>query len=291
MGLYILRWQLKVIYIFVLLLSLFPQFSLASQFVYTQADFIGLSKLNESQQTKVKSWINHGLEATQKSLGPLKQKAVPIYLEPQYLAFEAVPWAEVIRGAQDGVELQFSRYASLKQLKNDWTLYHELAHLYHPLLDYKDFWISEGLATFLQNQIMKDSGVITHGNMMMRIKAGLERGKANTYRLSHLKDVRLSSVASNMWQLSAQQRVYWSGVAFFIEAQYELKQQHAQFNSIVELIKAYQACCKTSQQQSGKDFLRSLDKLSKTAIFTNLYFKYSELKEFPTISKQQLSQI
>ncbi|ALO44232.1 hypothetical protein [Pseudoalteromonas phenolica] len=276
---------------FVFLLFVFSQFSLSTQLVYAQADFIGLSKLNESQKTKVKSWINYGLEATQKTLGPLKQKAVPIYLEPQYFAFEAVPWAEVIRGSQDGVELQFSRYASLKQLKNDWTLYHELAHLYHPLLNYKDFWISEGLATFLQNQIMKDSGVITHENMMMRIKAGLERGKANTYRLSYLKDARLSSVASNMWQLNAQQRVYWSGVAFFIEAQYKLKQQNAQFNSIVELINAYQACCKMSQQQSGKDFLRSLDKLSKTAIFTNLYFKYSVLKEFPVISKQQLNQI
>jgi len=282
---------LKIIYVLAFFICVFSQYSLAARLGHTKADYIGLAELNQSQQERVKNWIKHGLDATQKTLGPLKQKAVPIHLKPQYFAFEAVPWAEVIRGEQDGVELQFSRYASLEQLKSDWTLYHELAHLYHPLLNYEDFWLSEGLATFLQNLIMKDSGVISYDNMMMRIRAGLERGKANTYRLSHLKDTRLGSVSRNMWQLNAQQRVYWSGVAFFIEAQYQLKQQQAEYKTIVELIGAYQACCKAAAQQSGKDFVIELDKLSRTAIFSKLYVKYRELKTFPSLDQAQLKGI
>ena len=138
---------------------------------------------------------------------------------------------------------------------------------------------------------MKDSGVISYDNMMMRIRAGLERGKTNTYRLSHLKDTRLGSVSRNMWQLNAQQRVYWSGVAFFIEAQYQLKQQQAEYKTIVELIGAYQACCKAAAQQSGKDFVIELDKLSRTAIFSKLYVKYRELKTFPSLDQAQLKGI
>jgi hypothetical protein len=280
---------LKIIYGLAFFILVLSQYSLAAQFVHTKADFIGLSELNEAQQIKVKNWISHGLDATEKTLGHLTQKTVPIHLKPQYFAFEAVPWAEVIRGEPDGVELQFSRYASLKQLKNDWTLYHELAHLYHPLLNYEDFWLSEGLATFLQNQIMKDSGIITYDNMMMRLKAGLERGQSNTYRLSHLEDTRLASVSSNMWQLNAQQRVYWSGVAFFIEAQYQLKLQQAKYKTIAELIKAYQACCKASEQQSGRQFLTELDKLSKTAVFNNLYLKYKNRTDFPKLKQKHFN--
>jgi hypothetical protein len=280
---------LNSIYGLAFFILVFAQYSLAARLVHTKADFIGLSELNEAQQIKVKNWINHGLVATQRTLGPLIQKNVPIYLKPQYFAFEAVPWAEVVRGELDGVELQFSRYASLKQLKNDWTLYHELAHLYHPLLNYEDFWLSEGLATFLQNQIMKDSGIITYDNMMMRLKAGLERGQSNTYRLSHLNDARLASVSSNMWQLNAQQRVYWSGVAFFIEAQYQLKLQQAQYQTIAELIKEYQACCKASEQQSGRQLLMALDKLSKTAVFNNLYLKYKNRTDFPKLKQKHFN--
>lgn len=280
---------MNIIYGLAFSILVLSQYSLAAQLVHTKADFIGLSALNEAQQIKVKNWINFGLEVTQKTLGPLTQTTVPIYLKPQYFAFEVVPWAEVIRGDQDGVELQFSRFASLKQLKNDWTLYHELAHLYHPLLKYEDFWLSEGLATFLQNQVMKDSGLFNHDNMMMRLKAGLERGLSNTYRLSHLKDARLMSVSSNMWQLNAQQRVYWSGVAFFIEAQYQLKQQQAQYKTIAELIKAYQSCCKAPEQQSGRQFLTELDKLSKTAVFNNLYLKYKNRTDFPKLKQKHFN--
>ena len=280
---------MKRVYCVLCLIIVFSQYSFAARLGHTKVDFIGLSELNETQQVKVKSWINHGLDATEKTLGPLKQKTVPIYLKPQYFAFEAVPWAEVIRGELDGVELQFSRYASFKQLKNDWTLYHELAHLYHPLLDYKNFWLSEGLATLLQNQIMKDSGIITYNNMMMRLKAGLERGQSNTHRLSHLQDARLASVSSNMWQLNAQQRVYWSGVAFFIEAQYQLKLQQAQYNTIAELLKAYQACCRALEQQSGRQFLQELDKLSKTAVFSNLYLKYRNRTDFPKLKQKHFN--
>ncbi|RXF03584.1 hypothetical protein D9981_05330 [Pseudoalteromonas phenolica O-BC30] len=60
---------------FVFLLFVFSQFSLSTQLVYAQADFIGLSKLNESQKTKVKSWINYGLEATQKNARAFKAKS------------------------------------------------------------------------------------------------------------------------------------------------------------------------------------------------------------------------
>ena len=257
----------------------------------SEPQYYGLAELNKQQQTKVKAWIEYGFNAVQRSLGLLTQESVPIHLKPQYFALEPVPWAEIVRGNSDGVELQFYRYASLEQLKSDWTLYHELAHLYHPLLYYRDFWISEGLATYLQNIIMRNEGIISHQNMVVRMKAGLARGRSDTQRLSGQTNPKLSEVSRNMWQLRAQQRVYWSGVAFFIEAQYQLKQHASDYKTISELIKVYQLCCKTNQHQSGLSFLTELDKLSKTAIFSKLYVKYKDRTDFPTIPSLYFSSL
>ncbi|MEL7479476.1 MAG: hypothetical protein AAGJ17_11465, partial [Pseudomonadota bacterium] len=71
---------MKIIYGLAFFIFVFSQHSLAARFVHTKADFVGLSELNEGQQIKVKNWINHGLVATEKTLGPLIQKNVPIFL-------------------------------------------------------------------------------------------------------------------------------------------------------------------------------------------------------------------
>jgi 16S rRNA U1498 N3-methylase RsmE len=84
--------------------------------------------------------------------------------------------------------------------------------------------------------------------------------------------------------------VYWSGVAFFIEAQYQLKLQQARYKSIAELVKTYQACCKESEQQSGRQFLTELDKLSKTAVFNNLYLKYKNRTDLPKYKQKQFKE-
>ncbi|WP_238937611.1 M61 family metallopeptidase [Pseudoalteromonas sp. S16_S37] len=177
-------------------------------------------------------------------------------------------------------------FASLKALINDWSLYHELAHLYHPLFDYENFWLSEGLATYLQNIIMLDGGIISHDEFIARLKAGLARGEQQTRTI----DDPLSYVADNMWALKAQQRVYWSGVAFFIEAELTLKTQTMPYKSITQLIDTYQTCCK-KPNQSARQFLLELDKLSRSAIFSNLYNQYSKRTDFPAINKQQLIQL
>ncbi|OHU96865.1 hypothetical protein BIW53_04415 [Pseudoalteromonas byunsanensis] len=257
---------------------------LATPLKAVEVQYTNLSSLSESHQQKVENWIDSGLRSTFKTLGALKQNVLPVKLQPRYFALEPVPWASVKRGKFDGIELHFHRYASESSLIKDWTLYHELSHLYHPLFDYDYFWLSEGLATYLQNIIMLDNGIISYSEFKERLSAGLKRGRQQSYAIKG----PLSEVANDMWQLGAQQRVYWSGTAFFIEAELALKAQTGAYTSVVELIKQYQQCCKRANH-SAQQFLTTLDKLSKSAIFSTLFNSYAMRQDFPVITQSQLN--
>ena len=61
-----------------------------------------------------------------------------------------------------------------------------------------------------------------------------------------------------MWKQRAQQRVYWTGAAFFVEADLAL---HKQGKSVAAIIKQYQLCCRAART-SAKTLIKELDKLS-----------------------------
>ncbi|MBB1366233.1 hypothetical protein H5154_07475 [Pseudoalteromonas sp. SR44-5] len=254
---------------------------LASTSVFAaQLDPQGLTELSKSKQQIILQWLNFSLEQTQATLGPLPYSNLPIYLHPRYIAFEPVPWGSVRRGDPGGIELHFDRFASFTQLRDDWTLYHEMAHLYLPLLPYSGFWLSEGFATYMQNIIMRDSKVITREQFIQRLSAGLERGRQQT----RTKQQPLSELADDMWQQGAQQRVYWSGSAFFIEAELALQQQG---QSLTQLIKRYRECCYSSKT-TAKKLITTFDQLSRSAIFSTLYARYTQRTDFPDITREQL---
>ncbi|WP_282131701.1 hypothetical protein [Pseudoalteromonas aliena] len=242
-----------------------------------------LSSLSNNGQKTVSTWVNQSVEKTKNTLGPLQQSILPIYLKPQYFAFEPVPWATVKRNNPDGLELHIDRYASLKAFTKDWTLYHELAHLYLPLLPYSGFWLSEGFASYMQNVIMRDSGIITQPQFVQRLNAGFDRARLQT----RTKNQPLDKLSADMWRQRAQQRVYWTGAAFFVEADLALQKQG---KTVAHVIKAYQVCCKASRSDA-KTFIKNLDKLSKSSVFSNLYVKYNSRTDFPTITKSQLNQL
>ncbi|WP_289106268.1 hypothetical protein [uncultured Pseudoalteromonas sp.] len=240
-----------------------------------------LDALTTKGQKTVATWVNQSLKKTQNTLGPLQQSTLPIYLKPQYFAFEPVPWASVKRNNPDGLELHIDRYASLNAFTKDWTLYHELSHLYLPLLPYSGFWLSEGFASYMQNVIMRNSGVISQAQFVQRLNAGFERARLQT----KTKQQPLNKLSSDMWKQRAQQRVYWTGAAFFVEADLALQKQG---KSVAAIIKQYQLCCRAART-SAKTLIKELDKLSRSSIFTTLYAQYNTRTDFPVITKTQLN--
>lgn len=240
-------------------------------------------ELSNQQYKIVDNWLVHGINTVERTLDEIPEKTIHFTITKHSNAREPVPWAQVIRGNPNIVKLHIDQYANINQLTKDWTLYHELAHLYLPYLDDESFWINEGFATYIQYLTMFQGRVLTKENYINRMLNGLKRGKKQTKS----SPGRLSDVTANMWQLKAYKRVYWTGAAFFIEIEQQLIQRK---QNLANIIAKYSKCCLKKDAQ-GNALMRDLDNISDTDIFTTTYQRYLHRKDFPTISDKSLETI
>lgn len=235
------------------------------------------------EQQKMHQWISGGIKAVELSLGKLPGRNIEVELVTKPYAKEPVPFAQVIRGKTNKVKLQVSSAWPLQDFIDDWTLYHELSHLYIPYLDYPSFWLNEGFATYMQNVVMLKSKVIDEAAFIQKLQAGLERGRLNTIS----RPGKLSTVSNDMWRKRAYMRVYWSGAAFFMEMDTALLQQG---NSLAAVIRQYGTCCLVADS-SGQAFMKELDTIAKTTLFSTTYLRYSGRLDFPKLKAEQLAAI
>ncbi|MEI8640849.1 hypothetical protein P4S68_06185 [Pseudoalteromonas sp. Hal099] len=82
-------------------------------------------------------------------------------------------------------------------------------------------------------------------NLFSASNAGFERARLQT----KTKQQPLNKLSSDMWKQRAQQRVYWTGAAFFVEADLAL---HKQGKSVAAIIKQYQLCCRAARTSAKR---------------------------------------
>ncbi|WP_171022161.1 M61 family metallopeptidase [Thalassotalea litorea] len=236
--------------------------------------------IDAQQSQKVASWLNTGVNVVESTLTPIPHAQLKITVKGYPDAMEPVPWGQILREHPIEVLLYVNPNMPLSSFVNDWTLYHELSHLYFPYLDYQNFWLSEGFATYMQYLVMFRGEIINSSQFVERIEQGLLRGKNKTQE----KPGKLNEVSADMWQQRAFKRVYWSGAAYFMEADLQLIEKG---KDLTEIIARFSHCC-LRKTMSGGELVATLDKLSKTSIFSALHRHYRYRVDFPDINQAQL---
>lgn len=179
-------------------------------------------------------------------------------------AREAVPWGEVRRGGGNSVLAIVARNPDPAELREDWTLYHELSHLYLPWLG-EDRWLSEGFASYYQNVLRARAGVLTSEIAWLRLAEGLGRGAAEA-----------KANPGRTVEEGKRMVTYWTGAALALEWDIALRKASGGKDSLDARLTRFAAThLPATEAWDAMRFARSLDQqASKGAAADKLPQRY-----------------
>ena len=221
-------------------------------------------------------WVTRSAQGVSELIGFFPRSQVQVIVSPSDRGNSVVPWAYVTRGGGAGIHLFVKRDSNLEQLLWDWSLPHEMSHFLFPHIDSSDYWIIEGLPTYLQHLAMVKSGVISSAESWSRLFRGFALGA---------KAGRGFTVAESMARLSKRGtylHVYWGGAAYFFRIDVELRSRSQGEVTLLDVLMKYHGCCYDEIRSiSGEQLLTDLDSLLSDDLFVRRKEKEIIAAKFP----------
>jgi hypothetical protein len=193
---------------------------------------------------------------------------------------ESVVFGESTRGQGHGVTLFIDPSQPVSALDRDWVAVHELSHQFHPYLGDRGSWLAEGLATYYQNVLRARAGLMTPAEAWQQIDAGFARGQGAT----SAHDIPLEDIGTGAKGHANFMRTYWSGVAFWLEADLALRRSSGNRLNVDEALRHFGACCLPDDRGwSPADFVAKLDALVGSDVFGKRFAAYRARRDFPDL--------
>ena len=220
-----------------------------------------------SEHERLIDWVTYISEALANVLGHWPRNQWEIAITPAAAAGDdPIPWAQIQRNTVDRVDFFIAPRASLEQLKQAWTGYHELAHLLIPYKGWGDSWFSEGLASYYQNIMQARNGMLSEEEAWQRIYDGFSRGRADT----EFDGQSLEQVSNTMRINGGYMRVYWSGAWYFLTIDVLLRRHSEKSLSLDTALRRLNSCC-ADESLPAIEIARKLDELNGVALFETLF--------------------
>ncbi len=228
----------------------------------------------------VRRWLSANIAAVTAIHGDFPVPRLQLLVVPLGAGGEPVPWGQVSRDGGDAVHLYIDQRQSEAAFMDDWVASHELSHLLHPALTGGARWLFEGLASYYQNVSRARVGMLTPRAAWQRLHAGFERGRHGTKLGRTLMDATRAMHAERAYM-----QVYWSGAAFFILADLELRSASTRAQTLDGVLAEFADCCLPARRVwTAREFLTRLDRLSGTDVFTRLAVAHRDSDRFPDLS-------
>lgn len=222
---------------------------------------------DEFSQVEKDKLILYLTEVTQASFNVLGKYPfqMQFYLHRSKSEREPIPWAHTERSEVEAVHFYVNPSFDLSVFRADWTAPHEISHLSIPFLGKANAWFSEGYATYMQLQIMKEMGIYTSKEILERYKM-----KDNLVKGDFSSETNFVDEAKRLRETYNYPAMYWGSVRFFKTVDRLLQTQ--EHHSLTQHIKAYQNQNRL-KDETLDDVLHSLDAGLKAPIFQKIYQK------------------
>lgn len=232
-------------------------------------------RFSSSERENLTDWVQHAHTGLEKLIGELPY-SYDVHFHRTGRSHEPVPWAHTWK-AWDRRAVKFyvdPRYSN-REFERDWTAYHELSHLMFPYLGRKGSWFAEGIASYLQYQVMWAAGELSWNQAIERYASRFQSAR-KYHRLDAFAVVDLPHVGR---QSGRNVRLYWGGAAYFMEADRRLFAE--QGLRLHDVIREYLDCCFGTRGRGANGMIRTFDRISESRIFSEIYTQTVKQKGFP----------
>jgi hypothetical protein len=225
----------------------------------------------------VRRWLSRAVRATASVGDRFPRDQVHFVIVPAPSENKQVAFGMVRRGGGSSILLLPSVNATAAQLEADWVAIHELSHLWLPPVQSRDRWISEGIATYLQEVLRARCGLQSRERAWTRLEEGFERGRrSGTGR-------QLASESRHMSRTGAYHRVYWAGAAFALETDVRLRENSNGEMTLLRAINDAQRVWGAEARPVGASvLLRALQEASGASFIEGLGETYAVSSDFPS---------
>ena len=226
------------------------------------------------EKEKLVDWILHAEQGMENLFGALPYRYT-VHFHRMKRGRGPTPWANTDKRRGRSVHFYVNTAYAWSAFEKDWTASHELSHLMFPYIGTSGRWFSEGLASYLQYQIMYASGTINWRQAINRYAERLNAAR----RQNTFGDMSISNVSNLPSLKGANVRLYWGGASYFLLVDHALKaQKNIRLNDVIS---AYMECCMFRDYSSAEEMIEVFDSISESEIFTEYYLGSVSQRGFP----------
>lgn len=247
-----------------------------------------LGDVSGQRQRELSGWVEH-LAGLLEPAGGLPLAEAQVLVVPvgghggRRAGRGPVPWGQVYRAGSGGVHFFVDAEQPIEAFYADWTGAHEFSHLLHPYLGRRGRWLSEGLASYYQNVLRGRSGDLSEQQAWARLLSGFGRGRRDAS-----DGVALRQVAWEMGSRRAYMRVYWSGAAWWLQRDVELRLLKGENAGLDRLLARFAAeHLPATRDWTAAGFAAELDRIAGVSLFAPALAPAEEATRFPELSGLQ----
>ena len=231
-------------------------------------------RFSNREKQELQEWVLHSEQGMTMLFGDLPYP-YRVHFHRSKKGRGPTPWAHTDKRRGRAVHFHVNTAYAWELFRKDWTASHELSHLMFPYLGREGSWFAEGLASYLQYQIMYANKTVSWKQVGNKLEERF-RAAQRTPDYDNLSIVNLSNIASHRGPFV---RLYWGGAAYFMNVDMALNKQIGR--GLNTVIKDYLACCLYKNYQSAEDMIEAFDKISGTRIFSQTFKQTVAQKGFP----------
>ncbi len=236
---------------------------------------VALVGLATDTQARFDKWIEAAARNALQLYGKFPVESLQIVVAPTPRGREPVPWAYVARGGGPAIHLFVNPSRAAAEFERDWSLTHEMSHLFLPYIVSRDAWLYEGVPTYLQNTLMARGGAISVDEAWERMHAGFRHGALTAPHLSLAR-------ANERVGFGPYLRVYWGGAALMMEADLKLRNQSGGKQSLDTALAQLARCCAGEQRRWRADeIIARIDELTGSTVLSEIVRRQFDAKGFP----------